>query len=63
MEDFCTHFYMEFQIFIHLVDVLENVSDNSWNNALHDGVIQHTLKIQGNNSNELMFRDVEIVCF
>ena len=34
---------MEFEIFLHGINVVEDVVDNSWNNPLHGGVIDDTL--------------------
>ena len=35
---------MEFQVFIHLVDIAENVSDNAWYDALHVCVSKKSLQ-------------------
>ena len=34
---------MEFEIFLHGINVVEDAVDNSWNNPLHGGVIDDTL--------------------
>ena len=39
-----SYFDMEFQIFIHLVNIVEYICNNSGNNTLHVTVTQYTLK-------------------
>jgi len=41
----CQDLDVEFQIFVHLIDVAENITDNAWYDSLHVRVTKNSLPI------------------
>jgi len=48
---------VEFEIFIHLINVAENVTDNAWYDALHVCVTEESLQIIHTQLNYVIVQD------